>query len=67
MPRAADGSSFFSPLYETRSAPESAPPRVLVIGGYGVFGGRLVDALLETSDVDVVVAGRARSKAERFV
>ncbi len=32
--------------------------RVLIIGGAGVFGSRLVDAILASTDWDVVVAGR---------
>ena len=39
---------------------------VLVIGGYGVFGSRLVHQLLEDENFDVVVAGRSLSKAEAF-
>jgi hypothetical protein len=49
---------------------DSAPSRpwrepVLVVGGSGAFGGRLVDGLIATSDFDVIVAGRdlARAKA----
>jgi len=42
---------------------------VLVIGGAGSFGGRLVDGLLATTDFDVVIAGRnlnrARAAAKR--
>jgi hypothetical protein len=45
------------------------PPRVLVIGGGGSFGGRLVDGLIAHSDFDVVIAGRdlgrATAKAEQ--
>ena len=45
------------------------PPRVLVIGGSGAFGGRLVDGLIAHSDFDVVIAGRdmrrAAAKAEQ--
>jgi hypothetical protein len=45
------------------------PPRMLVIGGSGSFGGRLVDGLIAHSDFAVVIAGRdlgrATAKAER--
>ncbi|MEO0729745.1 MAG: DUF4166 domain-containing protein [Pseudomonadota bacterium] len=44
----------------------SAKRRVVVIGGYGVFGGRLVRRLLDDGRFDVVVAGRSRTKAETF-
>ncbi|HVH78404.1 MAG TPA: saccharopine dehydrogenase NADP-binding domain-containing protein [Stellaceae bacterium] len=37
---------------------------VLVIGGAGAFGGRLVDGLLATTDLEVVVAGRDLANAE---
>ena len=41
--------------------------KVLVVGGSGVFGTRLVHGLLATSDLDVVVAGRDRGRCEAFV
>lgn len=40
--------------------------RVLVLGGYGVFGGRLVELLGECERLDVIVAGRSRDKADQF-
>ena len=40
--------------------------RVVVLGGYGVFGSRLVD-LLHRDGHQVVVAGRSRAKADAFV
>jgi saccharopine dehydrogenase-like NADP-dependent oxidoreductase len=41
------------------------PLAVLVVGGAGAFGSRLVDGLIRTSDFEVVIAGRdlARTKA----
>ena len=33
---------------------------MLVVGGAGVFGSRLVGGILRTSDLHVVVAGRGR-------
>lgn len=33
--------------------------RVLVIGGYGVFGGRLSKQLAKHDDLEIIVAGRA--------
>jgi hypothetical protein len=39
---------------------------VLVIGGYGVFGGRLVRLLQRVPDLRVLVAGRSRRAAQRF-
>ena len=32
--------------------------RVLIIGGYGTFGGRLVDLLIDEPRLTLIVAGR---------
>jgi hypothetical protein len=40
-------------------------PRVLIAGGYGVFGRLLAAELLRTTTVEVVIAGRDRTKARR--
>lgn len=40
--------------------------KVVVLGGYGVFGAKVVDLLVRDGHV-VTVAGRSRSKAEAFV
>jgi len=37
--------------------------RILVVGGAGVFGRRLVEGLLATTDLEVVVAGRDVGRA----
>lgn len=42
------------------------PLRVLVLGGYGVFGGRLARLLAGTEGLALVIAGRSRAKAEAF-
>lgn len=42
------------------------PFRVLVVGGAGVFGSRLVDAALATTDWEVVVAGRDAARTRAF-
>lgn len=42
------------------------PFRVLVVGGAGVFGSRLVDAILASTDWTVVVAGRDLERARAF-
>jgi uncharacterized protein YbjT (DUF2867 family) len=39
--------------------------KVVVVGGYGVFGGRLA-RLLVRDDLDVVVAGRDAERAAAF-
>lgn len=41
-------------------------PRIVILGGYGVFGGKLAEALLRQPQFEVVVAGRNAESAERF-
>lgn len=40
--------------------------KVLVVGGYGVFGGRLVELLAERGELTVFVAGRSLENASVF-
>ncbi|BCE02498.1 SDR family oxidoreductase [Marinicellulosiphila megalodicopiae] len=40
--------------------------KIIIIGGYGVFGGRLVELLFDVVDLEIVVSGRNLSKAEVF-
>ena len=40
--------------------------KVLILGGYGTFGGRLAQLLAGESAVTVIVAGRTRAKAATF-
>ncbi len=40
--------------------------RVLVVGGYGVFGGRLVRLLKHEARLTLIVAGRSHAKAAAF-
>jgi siroheme synthase (precorrin-2 oxidase/ferrochelatase) len=40
---------------------------VLVVGGAGVFGSRLVERLAESIDCIVLVAGRSREKAQQLI
>ena len=50
------------------SAPASSEPyRVLVIGGYGFFGRRLVERLLLQSGLHVIVAGRSAEQGAALV
>ena len=39
--------------------------KILILGGYGVFGGRLARLLAE-SDLDILIAGRDLAKAQTF-
>ncbi len=40
--------------------------RVLIIGGYGTFGGRLARLLADEARLTLVIAGRSRDKAQAF-
>jgi len=40
--------------------------RVLILGGYGVFGGRLARLLADEARLTLVIAGRSREKASAF-
>ena len=44
----------------------SADLKVLVVGGYGTFGGRLIDLLLDSPRLVLLVAGRSLRSAEAF-
>ena len=41
------------------------PKRVLIIGGYGNFGGTIARALARESDIQLLIGGRSRAKAHR--
>jgi len=43
------------------------PDKLLIIGGYGTFGGRLVKLLASESELTLLVAGRSLHKATTFV
>jgi saccharopine dehydrogenase-like protein len=45
----------------------TAAVKVLVIGGYGVFGGRLVQLLEDEPRLNLLVAGRSAAHADAFV
>jgi hypothetical protein len=40
--------------------------RVLIVGGYGVFGGRLAGLLADEARLTLIIAGRSPSKAQAF-
>ena len=40
--------------------------KILILGGYGVFGGRLAELLADVPDLDLIIAGRSLSRAEAF-
>jgi hypothetical protein len=47
----------------------AVPPerlRVLIVGGYGTFGGRLAQLLAYESKLEILVAGRSQKKAASF-
>lgn len=40
--------------------------KVLILGGYGVFGGRLAELLSDLPALELLIAGRDRARAEAF-
>jgi hypothetical protein len=42
------------------------PTKVLILGGYGTFGGRLAQLLARDARVDLLIAGRSLSHAQSF-
>lgn len=40
--------------------------RILILGGYGVFGGRLAELLSDLSGIELIICGRNLSRAEAF-
>jgi uncharacterized protein DUF4166/saccharopine dehydrogenase-like protein len=47
-------------------ANEMTVMRILILGGYGTFGGRLAQLLADEPRLTLIIAGRARDKAESF-
>jgi hypothetical protein len=43
------------------------PLKVLILGGYGTFGGRLAQLLADEAELTLIIAGRSRDKAQAFV
>lgn len=41
--------------------------KILIIGGYGTFGGRLAEMLSEVETLTLFIAGRSESKAAKFI
>jgi len=44
----------------------AATLRLLILGGYGTFGGRLAQLLADEARLTMLIAGRSRAKAEAF-
>jgi hypothetical protein len=42
------------------------PPHVLILGGYGAFGGRVAERLARVPGITLTIAGRSRERAETF-
>jgi saccharopine dehydrogenase-like NADP-dependent oxidoreductase len=40
--------------------------RILILGGYGTFGGRLAQLLADEATLTLIIAGRSAAKAEAF-
>ncbi len=60
------GQAWDTPV-QMSSSPTSEPYRVLVIGGYGFFGQRLVERLSLQAGLHVIVAGRSAEQAASLV
>ena len=41
--------------------------KILILGGYGVFGGRLIELLSDLPQLEILVSGRSAAKAQRFI
>ena len=59
------GTEGFQPSTRARR-PRSGRLKVLIIGGYGTFGGRLAELLCGESALTLLIAGRSASKAAAF-
>jgi hypothetical protein len=46
--------------------PLPPPLRILIVGGYGIFGGRLVELLEDEPRLTLIVAGRSVERAREF-
>ena len=44
----------------------SAALKILIVGGYGTFGGRIVELLETDARLTLIVAGRSLAKARAF-
>lgn len=40
--------------------------KILILGGYGVFGGRLAELLSDIADLELLICGRNQSRADAF-
>ena len=49
-----------------RSANNGRPLKILILGGYGTFGGRLAHLLAPDPRIALIIAGRSLDKARRF-
>ncbi len=54
----------FAPSYLAQSW--GVDVKILILGGYGVFGGRLAELLSDLSDIEIIICGRNLAKAKAF-
>ena len=40
--------------------------KIMILGGYGVFGGRLAELLADCAELELLICGRSRARAEIF-
>jgi hypothetical protein len=57
---------FGAPLRRSFSQVNGGPRKILILGGYGVFGGRLAQMLAPEPSITLVIAGRSLPKARAF-
>src|ERR1700734_1776451 len=45
----------------------TASLKILIVGGYGIFGGRIVELLEDEPRLTLLIGGRSRARARSFV
>src|ERR1051325_1809816 len=50
----------------SQKTPVASLVKVLILGGYGTFGGRLAQLLADENELTLLIAGRSREKAQDF-
>jgi hypothetical protein len=50
----------------SRGSEKAIPLKILILGGYGVFGGRLAELLSDIPSLEIIISGRNLEKARAF-
>lgn len=48
------------------SAKKAPTVKILILGGYGVFGGRLAELVSDIAEIEIIIAGRSYDRARAF-